>query len=98
MTDVLTRPITVDEMFHGVMPTPPEPSSGNPSDNPPRKLGIGRSEESLQYVGGPRDGGLTPAQAEMTSFEDHLGRIHHYRRGMTHTGMVAYLYEDYRWN
>ncbi len=56
----------------------------------------GLPDSQLQYIGGPRDGGITPANADMTSFEQD-NTIYHYRKGISPTGRIGYLYEDYRW-
>lgn len=60
----------------------------------------GLPDNMLQYIGGPRDGGITPSTAEMTSFtqeQDGEEFVYHYRKGLAATGRIGYLYEGYDW-
>lgn len=76
----------------------PKLGDGNIVPPPVAYRGIdGLPDNMLQYVGGPRDGGITPSSADMTSFEQD-DKIYHYRKGLSPSGRQCYLYEDYSWS
>lgn len=76
----------------------PKLGSGNPGEPPVEYANIdGLPDNMLQYVGGPRDGGITPSTADLTSFVDDFELVHHYRKGLSPSGRICYLYEGYRW-
>lgn len=71
---------------------------GNPGEPPVKYHEIdGLPDNMLQYVGGPRDGGITPSSADYTSFTDQFERVHHYHKGLSPSGRICYLYDDYQW-